>query len=50
MGKVLWQNYWEIPCESIYNMDKASTDTTKHRFKVIADAAAILKCWRETTK
>jgi hypothetical protein len=48
MGKVPWRNYKDIPCESIYNMDEASTDTTKHRSKIIADAAAIIRKYTET--
>jgi hypothetical protein len=40
LGKVLWKRYKDVPCEHIYNMDEASTDTsTKHRSKIIADAA-----------
>ena len=48
MGKVPWKNFKDIPCECIYNMDEASTDTTKHRTKVIADAAAIIRKYTET--
>jgi hypothetical protein len=48
MGKVPWKDYKDIPCGSIYNMDEASTDTTKHRSKVIADAAAIIRKYTET--
>jgi hypothetical protein len=48
MGKVPWRSYREIPCEKIYNMDEASTDTTKHRSKVIADAADIIRKYTET--
>jgi hypothetical protein len=42
MGKVPWKSYKDVPCQSIYNMDEASTDTTKHRSKIIANAAAII--------
>jgi hypothetical protein len=47
MGKVPWKNFKDIPCKSIYNMDEASTDTTKHRSKVIADAAAVIRKYTE---
>jgi hypothetical protein len=48
MGKVPWKNYKDVPCRSIYNMDEASTDTTKHRSKIIANAAAIIRKYTET--
>jgi hypothetical protein len=48
MGKVPWKNFKDVPCESIYDMDEASTDPTKHRSKVIADAAAIIRKYTET--
>jgi hypothetical protein len=48
LGKVPWKRYKDVPCERIYNMDEASTDTTKHRSKIIADAAAIIRKYTET--
>jgi hypothetical protein len=48
MGKVPWKSFKDVPCEAIYNMDEASTDTTKHRSKIIADAAAIIRKYTET--
>jgi hypothetical protein len=48
MGKVPWKSYKDIPCEKIYNMDEASTDTTKHRSKIITDAAEIIRQYTET--
>jgi hypothetical protein len=48
MGKVPWRSYREIPGKKIYNMDEASADTTKHRSKVIADEADIIRKYTET--
>jgi hypothetical protein len=45
-GKVTWKSYKDAPCQSIYNMEEASTDTTKHRSKIIANEAAII--WKYT--
>jgi hypothetical protein len=37
MALVPWESYNDIPKQSIFIMDKAaSTDTTKHRYRVIA--------------
>jgi hypothetical protein len=37
MGKIPWKLFLEVPRDAIYNMDKVGNDTTKNRFKGIAD-------------
>jgi hypothetical protein len=48
MEKVTWRSYKDVPNHVIYNMDEVGSDTTKHRSKVIADAAAIIRKYQKT--
>jgi hypothetical protein len=48
MEKVTWRSYKDVPNDCIYNMDEVGSDTTKHRSKVIADAAALIRKYQKT--
>jgi hypothetical protein len=48
MGKVTWRSYKDVPNDCIYNMDEVGSDTTKHRSKIIADAAALIRKYQKT--
>jgi hypothetical protein len=48
MGLVTWNSYKDVPANSIYNMDEVGTDTTKHRSKIICDAAATIRHYCQT--
>jgi hypothetical protein len=48
MKLVPWKAYKDIPAESLYNMDEVGTDTTKHRSKIICDAAATIRHYCQT--
>jgi hypothetical protein len=48
MKKVPWKCYREVPNNCIFNMDEVGTDTTKHRSKIIADAAAVIRAYQQT--
>jgi hypothetical protein len=48
MKKVPWRSFRDVPSNRIYNMDKVGTDTTKHRSKIIADSAAIIRKYQQT--
>jgi 3-keto-L-gulonate-6-phosphate decarboxylase len=43
-----WKSYKDIPNTCIYNMDEVGTDTTKHRSKVICDAAETIRKYCQT--
>jgi hypothetical protein len=43
MGLVTWKSYKDVPANSIHNMDEVGMDTTKHRPKIICDAAATIR-------
>jgi hypothetical protein len=45
MGKVResWKHFKDVSRTVIYNMDKMGTDTTKHRYKIIADESALIR-------
>ena len=48
MSLVPWKSYKDVPGDTIYNMDEVGTDTTKHRSKIICDAAATIRQYCQT--
>ena len=50
MKLVTWESYRDVPADAIYNMDEVGTDTTKHRSKIICDAANTIRHYCQTNE
>lgn len=45
-----WKSWDEVPAANKYNMDELSTDTTKHRSKVLVSQENFFRIFRQTMK
>ncbi len=48
MGLCEWESFKDVDDKDKINMDEVGTDTTKHRSKIICDAAATIRHYSQT--